>query len=148
MLSSVEITIGGEPHTLQFLAGDIIELEDSLDKPMRLIMAMDYISRIGVISRVFYYGLKKGFDSRGNPKRELSQDLDGMRQAQEYARLYTSGKPTDAAAADIGLIMLKALAAGEWYNANALMKEADTSVPQGNDTPKNSEDHGSRLPNR
>jgi hypothetical protein len=68
MLSSVEITIGGEPHTLQFLAGDIIELEDSLDKPMRLIMAMDYISRIGVISRVFYYGLKKGFDSRGNPK--------------------------------------------------------------------------------
>ena len=148
MLSSVEVTIGGEKHSLQLLVGDIIELEDALDKPMRLIMAMDYISRVGVIARVFYVGLKKGFDARGDPARELPQTAEGIRQAQEYARRYTTGKPTDIAAADIGLVMLKALAAGEWYNAKALVMEADTSVPQGDGTPKNSEDPGLNPPSR
>lgn len=149
MLSSVPITIGEEKHSLQFLAGDIVEIEDDLDKPIGEIMAYKSISRIGVFAKILYYGLKRGTDARGNPMRELPQNREGLLQAQEYARMFTVGKAMDVSTSEIGSVVLKALAAGGWYNAREITeKEADTPVPQGDGAPKNSGDPGSNPSSR
>lgn len=143
MLSSVPITIGGEKHTLQFTPLDIDDIETEKGQPLVVLMSQNQIQRIGTLASFLYVGLKNGVDTRGNPIRELPQNSDGKDQARELVRQYLSGKDAFSLI-DLANTIFSALGAAEWFNLKNIKNEADTSVPQADEQPKNSEGLGSR----
>jgi hypothetical protein len=143
MLSSVPITIGGEKHTLQFLGGDVVEIEDDYNRPISdILIDQNGMRRVGILAKFLYYGLKKGTDARGNPIRELPQNAEGLATAQDLIRQYTSGKPASALM-EIRDTIYQAFGACEWFNIKTVVAEAVASVPQVVEPSKKSEGPGS-----
>jgi hypothetical protein len=147
MLSSVPITVGGEKHTLQFTPMDVDDIEQDKDLPLINLLAENQIKRIGTIATFLQYGLKKPeADARGNPIRELSGS-QGKAQARELVHQYLHGRDAFALI-ELGNTIYAALAAAEWFNLKEIKDEADTSVPQEPEPPKNSEGRGLKPTNQ
>ena len=148
MLSSVPITIGGEKHTLQFTPLDVDEIEQDRNLPLINLMAENQIKRIGVLATFLYFGLKKdGSDARGNPIREIPQTVAGRDQARELVRQYLQGRDAFGLI-ELGNTIFSALAAAEWFNLKEITDEASASIPQEIESPKNSEEPGSKPTNQ
>jgi hypothetical protein len=138
----IPITVGEKEYDLLFTSRDMIDLDRGLRNigypPFAVVMREPHaFESVAVISTLLYFALKVP----GQPRRAIPQTKEGVDQAVEMVRQYTTGKPA-VLIVELGNKIFEAMAAAEWYNLKQV-KEADTSVPQGDDPSKNSEGLGS-----
>jgi hypothetical protein len=147
MLSSVPITIGGENYSLQFTPQDVDEIEVSQrGTALIFLIQKERMLGVGTMASFLQFGLKVlgKFGPHGEPVRALTTRTEAL----ELVHAHTTGRPL-ASESELVNVVYRALAAGGWYNLaetlKMIEKEASTSMPQGDSTPKNLEEPGLRL---
>jgi hypothetical protein len=160
VLSSVPVTLGEETYDLLFTDRDMYDIDvafqregvpsltDLLQEP-----SPRAFTRLNVLTTVMMFGLKVPgkFGPNGEPIRAIPSTRSGNDQMISILRAELAGKPVNYGNVFAYSIM-RALAAGEWYNIAQMLKlaedKAHASVPEGDSAPKNSEADGSNTSSR
>jgi len=158
VLSSVPITLGEETYDLLFTDRDMYDIEVAFQRdgipPFVELMKVppgQSLSRLNVLTTVMMYGLKVPgkFGPNGEPIRAIPSTRAGQDRVISIIRAELKDKPLEYVSVVLVYPVVKALAAGDWYNIAQTLKlaeeKAHASVPEGDSAPKNSEADGSNT---
>ena len=142
VLSSVPITLGEETYDLLFTDRDMYDIEVAFQRdgvpPFTDLLqgpSPRAFTGLNVLTTVLMYGLKTPgkFGSNGEPIRAIPSTRAGNDQMISIIRAELTGKPVNYNNVLV-LHIMKALAAGDWYNIAQMLKlaeeKAHASVPE------------------
>jgi len=116
VLSSVPITIGGEPLTLQFTPADVWEIERTFEfnEPIAFMLTRKRLMSVSIAGVMLWHGLKNA-NPDGSLVRALPLTQAGKERALELVRLFLKGKDLYGSI-ELSNTILEAFEAAEWYN--------------------------------
>lgn len=146
MLSSVPVTIGGEPYTLQFTPSDVWEIERTFEfnEPIAFMLTRKRLISVSIAGIMLWHGLKIAYPD-GTLVRAIPLTSAGKERALELVRLFLKGKDLYGSI-ELSNKILEAFEAAEWYN----LKETKSNqvAVEKVEPPKNSQRPGSRQTKR
>jgi hypothetical protein len=142
MISSVPVTIGEEIFSLQFIPGDVWEIERTFDfqEPLAFMLTRKRLLVTSIAGVMLWHGLKVK-NEKGELVRAIPLTAAGKERALTLVNTYLRGKDV-MASVELSNLILEGFENAEWYN----LKETKSNPKPVEEVepPKNLQQPGSR----